>query len=171
VRLLLFEEFKTLNTPFLLFFDVLTALISGKLGLHQSKKSLRLVLPNVRWCLVAGGRRPGAGKWLVCSSIPSWEMLTAAASPGCPSPWGVFLTEGIPAALIYYIMFPREDAGFLQGCVGGCLACGLCQYIRLHVLRWCFGSKRTFRMELQCVQFVRCFRTSYFKEIQENDLV
>lgn len=90
MHLLSFEELKTLNTPFLLFFDVSTALISGKLDLQQSKKSNHPVLPSVWWYLVAGWRRPGAGRWLVCSSIPSWKMLTAGASPGCPSPWGVF---------------------------------------------------------------------------------
>lgn len=42
----LFEELGTLSTPFLLFFDVLMALFSGKLVFQQSRKSHRAMLPS-----------------------------------------------------------------------------------------------------------------------------
>lgn len=99
------------------------------------------------------------------------ENVGCCCKPWFSQPMRCFLTEDVPAAFTYFVVFPRDDAGFLQGCVGGCLTCGLCQHIHLHVLLWCFGNKQNFRMELQFVQFVKHFRTSYFKRNSRKWLV
>lgn len=140
VHLLLFEEFKMLNAPF---FSVFPALISGKPRLQQSRKSARPALPSVRCCLVLAERDAALGRgWFAQAHLlgKRWLLLRALPGPAREAS----SAGGIPAVFAYFIVFSREDGGFLQGCVGGCLACGLCQCTHLHVLLWCFGSKHRF---------------------------
>lgn len=86
-------------------------------------------------------------------------------------PMRCFLTEDVPAAFIYFIVFPREDAGFATGMCWGMLGLWSSPVYLPACASLVLWQQAEFWMELQCVQLIKYFRTFNFKKNSRKWLV